>query len=142
MKTLLTSAAALLVLLTLSCKKDGPPPTQLDMIAGDGQKVWKISATAFKGSDSTWYQQWTYAPGEAVTYTFTRAGKMYNASWENGKIIEGTTSEMDWRFDRDGQEMIITTAMVESRYKVDKLTTDSLVLFQDRVTMGEVLVPK
>ena len=144
MKTLLTFAAALLVLLTLSCKKDGPPPTQLDMIAGDGQKVWRYTATVFNLRDSTWYQLWPYHPDSAhSTETYFRSGKVYTDYWVNGRIVEADRFISDWEFDRDGQEIVFTSPMGENRRKVWKLTPDSLILsWEPLVSHGEVLVPK
>ena len=144
MKTLYPFAAALLVLLTLSCKKDGPPPTQLDMIAGDGQKVWRYTAALIRMRDTTFYQQGEYHPDSAhSTETYFRSGKVYSDTWENGRIVEAYRYVADWEFDRDGQEIVFTGPVGETRVKVEKLTPDSLIWYDPAApSFGYVYVPK
>ena len=145
MKTLYPFAAALLVLLTLSCKKDGPPPTMLDMIAGDDQKVWRQSAVIFNLPDSTSHQQEEpYHPDSShVTDTYFRSGEVYSDYWVNGRFVEADRYVADWAFDRDGQEIVVTSPLGENRAKVKKLTPDSLILAWEPMTsLWYVYVPK
>ena len=143
MKTLLPFAAALLVFIAVSCDTDPPPPqSYLDMIAGDGQKVWRISATISQTSTS--YLQLPYHPDTAhATVAFSRDGKVYYDYWENGEIVRAYKSPEDWRFYENGPDIIFTIpTFPEVHVEVKKLTPDSLVIYQLAFGGWDVYVPK